>query len=165
MPRLRFGSTSESAGFALQASEPDDADYHTPAARLTNGCCFLCGCTLTCTDTSHPRRRRELRWRRFFSDTLWYIHSLPSLTFFLGGVNISLSFATSCILFERTASHFSSLDSSKGLSVMAHFVCLFPLTHYGQASFQWLRSWPLPLTLHPHPLLLLSTHAPFHSLQ
>ena len=44
--------TSSKLDQCPHASEPDDADSHTPAACLTNGDCFLSGCSLTCTDTS-----------------------------------------------------------------------------------------------------------------
>ena len=39
-------------GVALHATDPDDTDFHTPTACLTNGGCSLCDGTLTCTDTS-----------------------------------------------------------------------------------------------------------------
>ena len=58
---------------------------------------------------------------------LFCISSTSSLTFFLGGVTTSLSSA-SCMLFARASSHLSSLDSSRGLSVMTHMFCPFPLT-------------------------------------
>ena len=43
-------------GVALLASDPDDTGSHSPAACLPRGGCFLCGGTLTCTDTSPTRK-------------------------------------------------------------------------------------------------------------
>ena len=70
-------------GVALHASEPIDAASHSPAACL------------------------ELCWRRF-SQSFWHLFHLFSYLL-LCGVNPSLSFATSCILWPAHLPTFLSL--------------------------------------------------------
>ena len=116
-------------GVVHHAAEPDDAASHS--------CSML-------------HQRRLLSFRRHFDFLLTFLPSWAALSsnifryllhvfsnLLLGGVKTSLSFATSYILFARTSSRLSSLDSPTGLSVMAHTRCPFPLTSDGRACFQF----------------------------
>ena len=66
----------------LHASDPADADSPTRTACLTNGGCFLCSGTLTCTNTSPAL---IVCRRRFFSDAFCQL-LLHFSHFFPGGV-------------------------------------------------------------------------------
>ena len=106
LPRLRFGSTSESA-----ESLYSHQNQMMPIAK----CGWWWNFDLH-RFISHPSCWRELLWLHF-ADASWHL-LLDVLHSFLGGVSTSLHVAPSCILLALTSSHLSSLVSSKGSSVI-----------------------------------------------